>query len=354
MNPGVVEEAEQQLEHREGPGHRLRTARRAQNLDLAQVAVQLHLSSVTVAFLEQDRYDQLPGPVFVRGYIRNYARLVGLADEPLLQAYRDSLPEDGVEPALGSTVRVKQGVGSSHLAVKLVTLLLIAGLVTLVVLWGKNRLGPPAGLERQTSAADPETPYLVAESASDPLTGQEPATGSPETTPQADHGVHFGGGFDAPETPVANLSSPEELPGTEADAVAAAVDGVEPTEQPRAEPDANTAGPRSADWVAPESTAQADVTSLGAVAEVPPGPPVVLEFSDRCWVNIRDANGQNRVLGELKAGDRRRLEGEPPFNIVLGNSEAVRILVDGKPYDFSPYLRGKVARFKLDPSREAN
>jgi len=348
MNAGVVEEAEQQLAHREGPGHRLRTARRARNLDLGQVAVQLHLSDATVAFLERDQYEQLPGPVFVRGYIRNYARLVGLDHEPLLQAYREALPDEEVEPALGSTVRVKQGVGSSHLAVKLVTLLLIAGLATLVVMWANTRLGPPAGLVDQAAEVEP-----LRGSAPEAATGQASDPDQPQATSGlAEQGVHFGGGFDAAEDLAASISSREGIPGVD-DEETGSVPAAETMEEDRIEGAASPGSDlRSTDWATAETVAPAGSGPVPSADLVAPGPQVVLEFSDRCWVNIRDANGQNRILGELNAGDRKPLDGEPPFNIVLGNSDAVRILVDGKPYDFSRYLRGKVARFKLDPRGE--
>ena len=53
------------------PGRRLAEARQAQNLTTADVARQLKLSVWQVDALEAGRYHQLPGPIFVRGFIRN-------------------------------------------------------------------------------------------------------------------------------------------------------------------------------------------------------------------------------------------------------------------------------------------
>jgi len=65
------------------PGRLLADARAARNLTVAEVAQQLKLSATQVEALEADAYDRLPGPVFVRGFVRNYARLLDLDAEAL-------------------------------------------------------------------------------------------------------------------------------------------------------------------------------------------------------------------------------------------------------------------------------
>lgn len=65
------------------PGQALAEARAARNLSVADVATQLKLSVSQVVALEADAYDKLPGPVFVRGFVRNYARLLELDADAL-------------------------------------------------------------------------------------------------------------------------------------------------------------------------------------------------------------------------------------------------------------------------------
>lgn len=65
------------------PGQALAEARAARNLSVADVALQLKLSVSQVVALEADAYDRLPGPVFVRGFVRNYARLLELDADAL-------------------------------------------------------------------------------------------------------------------------------------------------------------------------------------------------------------------------------------------------------------------------------
>jgi len=68
------------------PGRVLADARTEKNLSVAEVAQQLKLSTGQVEALEADAYDRLPGPVFVRGFVRNYARLLDLDGEALVSA----------------------------------------------------------------------------------------------------------------------------------------------------------------------------------------------------------------------------------------------------------------------------
>jgi len=83
-----------------GVGARLASARAARSLSVADIARQLKFSSRQVEALEADCYDRLPGAVFTRGFIRNYARLVGLDPAPLLTEADSRLPHN-VQPTPG-------------------------------------------------------------------------------------------------------------------------------------------------------------------------------------------------------------------------------------------------------------
>lgn len=69
------------------PGLLLRNRREAAGLSIEHVASQLHLLKSVVSSLEADCYDRIRGETYVRGYLRNYARLVGLDGEELLTHY---------------------------------------------------------------------------------------------------------------------------------------------------------------------------------------------------------------------------------------------------------------------------
>ena len=69
-----------EIGHRESAGENLRSAREKYGLTLDDVAAELRLSAYQIRALEEDRYDDLPGETYVRGYLRAYSRLVTWVD----------------------------------------------------------------------------------------------------------------------------------------------------------------------------------------------------------------------------------------------------------------------------------
>ena len=140
MNAQIAPSSEQGnvAELTDGPGPRLRQARQSRGLQVEQIASQLHLTAKQIRALEQDDYQALPGPVFISGYMRNYARLLDLDPEPLLEAYRAAAPE--ARPQL-STARPSgpRQVTSGHLSVRLVSFALVTALGVLAFIWWKNQ-----------------------------------------------------------------------------------------------------------------------------------------------------------------------------------------------------------------------
>lgn len=68
-------------------GPKLRDARTARGLSLEDVAAITKVPRSTLELLEKDQYATLPAPVFIRGFIRSYAKVVGLDPNPLVRAF---------------------------------------------------------------------------------------------------------------------------------------------------------------------------------------------------------------------------------------------------------------------------
>jgi cytoskeleton protein RodZ len=68
-------------------GALLRTARTRRNLEIEQVAKELRLDARVITAIENDDRAALPEPIFVQGYLRAYARLVGLSGDELVSRY---------------------------------------------------------------------------------------------------------------------------------------------------------------------------------------------------------------------------------------------------------------------------
>src|SRR3954471_707320 len=79
--------------HESSPGAMLAAAREELNLSVSDVARHLKLSPAQVEALEEGAYDRLPGRVFVRGFLRNYAKLLGIDPQPLLRTIEHEMPQ---------------------------------------------------------------------------------------------------------------------------------------------------------------------------------------------------------------------------------------------------------------------
>jgi len=72
-----------------GPGKRLQATRLAANLSIESVAIALHLTTQMVIDLEEDHYANFAGHTFIRGYLRNYARLLGLSADEIITTFNN-------------------------------------------------------------------------------------------------------------------------------------------------------------------------------------------------------------------------------------------------------------------------
>ena len=115
-----------------GPGAHLRKVREETDVTIDKVAATLLLDTATVEALEADAYDRLPAPTFVRGYLRGYARVLGLPSGPILDMYN----RQGFEPPpLSPEVTESKQAHPSDAMFRLVTYSVAAVLVLLVGLW---------------------------------------------------------------------------------------------------------------------------------------------------------------------------------------------------------------------------
>src|SRR3990172_4804451 len=126
---------------RSGPGRLLHEARLDLRLAPEDVAQILHLSSKQIVALEQDDYKNLPGPTYIRGYLRGYAQLLGLSPEKVLESYNKlTIPSKPISPLM--SVSPPQVTSNDHV-IKAATIGLVALLSGLVFLWWRSDEAPP-------------------------------------------------------------------------------------------------------------------------------------------------------------------------------------------------------------------
>jgi cytoskeleton protein RodZ len=304
------------VEFSDSPGRRLRVQRQTRGLELERVAAQLHLRVPVVEALEQDNYKDLPSPVFVAGYLRNYARLLDLDPEPLIAAYRAAHP-----PSEPDTPRFKPGprqaigheIGSGHILVRLISLGLIVAVIAMVILWWQNRvdlltIGGETATTALGTSADEATP--LARNPAD-------ATAVPAPAPAVV------GSLPLPTPAQSSLTgAQDQTPGPVALALPAPA--ATPTPMEQTPPPAPTPAPNE----------------------------VVLSFAGPSWVNVRDAAGTVVLNSEMRKGDTRVLTGTPPYKMVIGNARSVTLTVGGQPVALGgSRAQGGTARLTLDPAK---
>jgi len=145
-----------------GLGERLRSARKARALSVAQVAESLRLEEASVVALEEGRFDAMGAAVFVRGHLKRYAQLVGLAEEQVLEAYRAAVPDSDAPPSLARPRQQADTVRMGPWGLWLVAALLLAAVIIALSSRDREESAPPpapaVGAETPAPAASMTVP----------------------------------------------------------------------------------------------------------------------------------------------------------------------------------------------------
>lgn len=113
------------------PGEWLKQAREQAGLPVEQVANDLYLDIQVVQIMESNRFKELGAPVYAKGYLRKYARLLGLSEEEVLRRYH-ALSD---APVVADPIPVAMGsVPESRRPLPRWALWLVIGLIVLAVL----------------------------------------------------------------------------------------------------------------------------------------------------------------------------------------------------------------------------
>ena len=260
-------------------GQILREAREAQNMTLEDVAMRLRLMHRQVEAMETDDFGSLGQPVFSRGFVRNYARLMGLQPETLL-ARMEGAP---AEPA--PVAPAEPPMPSSWLTSPWLILFLLGVLVVVAV---------PISLYWWLNSDAGETQHAVI-----PVKPVSPPT--PAVT--------------------SVVPNPAEVP---------AETPISPTEP----------------VVATEAAVEADAPPLAASPAA--RSQLHLEFGKESWVEIKDASGRTLHRQLNPAGSSANIQGQPPFDVLIGNAAQARMTYNGRPIDLKPFISVTVARFTLE------
>lgn len=287
------------------PGEQLRAARERAGWTAEWLAAELCLPLARLHALEQDEHDSFGGVVFVRGYLRRAALLLGIPPQELITAFEaccNGVKPAEIQPGLVPGRPPRRGVPgwTGPLAIAVV-----AGIAVASTWW---LMGPsPEGV---TTAGTDDAPSPAMLEFTMP-TAVEPPRGAPEEA--------------APE--------PVEV------AAAPPAGATMPASAPEPEPELRAAeAPRPA----------LAVVAAGEPLPLPPGTVELrFEFSEDCWLEVNDAADRQLAYRLQQAGDVVRLRGTAPVSVFLGNAEGVRLALDGESVPVRPARRDGTARLTV-------
>ena len=274
----------------------LRLAREQRNLSQIDLARNLRLEPRIVRQLEEERFDELPAPAFVRGYLRSVGKELGL-DTARLLALFDAQSTREAPPLADFESRPPVELTSDSRIVRYTTVALLLALLVLIAMWWRSHSDSFSMLdylhESNPSAIVPIPP-------TEPLAYQFEQVAHPEDP--------F---FRAPDPEPANV-----------------------------EQGATVDGSGSAD-----TNAESGVTT--GVGDI------VLNSSADAWVEILDAGGARLYYNLVRPGNEVRITGKRPYALVIGNAPAVRLTFDGKRIDLAPLARDGVVKTSLGDDNQS-
>ena len=321
--------------HRVNPGEALRAARESRGWSVAEVATQLNLTPMRLNQLEAGEFEKLPGNTFSRGYIRAYAKLLGLEQAPLVADFDQFTGSNATGSSVHALGRIEEPTRYSQSILRLVSFLLLLGVGGACFYWWQDQGWQLDDLKNvglghvEVDGADGSTQIHPLDEPEDQAVAEAQNQGTELPLP----GVPAEQGEAPSETPPATAT---ELLEQNPPAGQAA-----PAEQAPAVPAQSTAP------AAPAAQAPAAATAQPQ-APVAAGEGLVsMKFTADCWIQVTDANGKVVASGLKRSGDSLDVRGQAPMELRLGFARGAQVTYNGAAVDVTPHISGETARLKL-------
>jgi len=372
------EASEAPASHWPAPGQKLKKLREEMGLSHGRVADALHMTSHYVKALEEDQYDKLPGKIFVKGYFRAYAKLLGTNVDDIMTCYEKYVA------ALEETVETEANVIRAKKAYDQNMRWMICAAVIIVVVvgvswWLAGRQDTDAVM------ADSSTSNNVAEisaSGNDAVTAEVLIATLGENEQQT--GIRAGKVADDLAMPDPEMNAPaEDLAETVADAAEAVVEetvtaqgsetGNPVATMPAAGDEAViSASAKPGDLIETTDTVAAIEQEAPGDAENPGDSPVYtvteqdnhrlvqlesegddllqIHFTGASWIEVDNSENTRLYNDMLGTGDDLTIRGQAPFNILIGDANVVELTFNSEQVDVTPRIRtDNSARLILEP-----
>lgn len=320
-----TEETRQAGGRTHNPGASLQVDREAKGLSTAEVAASLRLPEKILIHLEAGRFENLPGDTFARGYVRSYARLLGLDANQLVLEYDRYRGVEVREQQVSGIDKLSHPGKISGMLVTWTTVIVAIAVLASILLWWYDS-------QPETSGQDVST---IAEQSIDEV--EVDAMSLPENF--AEESSVFPS--DSSDPLIAPTVTEEDAPAT-SDLPALEI----PTEGAPAQTQIESSAPIPPQVSADSSTSESDVTAANEMLAVGKG--LQMLFSGNCWLQVTTPGGEVLHSALMQAGQTLTLDHQGPIDIVIGAVEAVSLIAfNGEPVDTQGTRASGVVRLRL-------
>lgn len=317
--------------NRVNPGETLRIAREAKSWSIVEVAAQLNLTPERLGQIEAGAFDKLPGTTFARGYLRTYAKLLGVDQTEIVQEFDLFTGSSVAASNVQSLGRIEEPVNYSQKVLRFVSFAMLVVLGTVGFFWWQEQA------ERQADDAAIAGIEHVEVEGADGSTQIHPLD---EPEDQAVIAAQNETQLDLPGSSDTLAEPPEPEVAMDAADAEVVVD-------PAPTADAASTAPAT-EPVTPDADTQVPATGAEAAPAVAAGEGNVnIDFSANCWLQLTDANGKVVYSGLKKKGESLNVTGKAPLELRLGFASGAQVTYNGQAVDVAPYASGETARLKL-------
>lgn len=387
MTDDMTETEKQSSPENTSVGAELLARREQMGMTLADASRELRLSESIIGALEKEDLNALPPATFIRGYLRNYCRLLELDEEAVLQRYK---LVGAAHPALNEITDSKVEPGSGHPVMLAFSLAIICfvgiGIWFYTTAGSNNKPDIATGVKPPLPAPQAETTTGTANLA--PNVAIKEKTAITPTTATSTNSVNNPSGTEVAAADVSDqeiaVSQAEAATESVAETARNEVESEAPTSllslsktrpEDLGEPPELLARPAVAETASVDNTEEepqeqpVEPAPVEPIVEEANSEPVVTEallsqneekVSDgvkdqftistdtESWVEISDSRDKRVLFGMLTSARDRTVTGVAPFKVFLGRAPGVAIVINGTEVDVPQGGTKRVARFTLE------
>ena len=289
-------------------GEILHNKRKEIGLSLDEITEKLNLDSYLIELLENNNYEKFKVETYLKGYLRAYAKLLGIDGDRIIKLYKESNPEK--EPEILPDVKPKNQKNSGDRSVKLFSYILGLTIALSMLIWyQKNIMIKPDVNENYIGNIE--------------LNKNNEINGVDTSYKIIIHSDYW-------QWPIDNISERYRESGS--------------NDQSKSLKNEKIQDELKEDVIQEQAleTEESPVYETQQSSDT-----IVLDLRGDSWVEVYDREGNRLFLDLARGGKNYIINGNSPFDILLGAANEVSVEFNGSLVNIEPYIRYGIARFTL-------